>query len=31
MQLEIWMSQHQTQADAYWDQHFASLVGEDVS
>jgi hypothetical protein len=31
MQLEAWMSDHQTQADAYWDKNFASLVDDDVS
>ncbi|HMB96608.1 MAG TPA: S1C family serine protease [Tepidisphaeraceae bacterium] len=28
--LEIWFSEHQMDADKYWDQHFAALVGDDV-
>jgi C-terminal processing protease CtpA/Prc len=31
VQLEAWISDHQTQADTYWDEHFASLIGDDVS
>jgi hypothetical protein len=31
VQLEYWISEHESAADHFWDDHFADLVGDDVS